>query len=169
MVDVNDVFSSVIKTQRQFKKEQERLRKEFKKKETEAEDEFFKKQESIIHHMNSLAKKMSEVKEGFYDLKPVDIVTEIQDYFGLDITTKTRKKEYIEARILASYFLKTFTRLSLNSIAEYVGVGDHTTVIHHVKTVRNHIKTEPDFYKTFLIIESRLKNKQINGDKNNSI
>lgn len=57
---------------------------------------------------------------------------------GLDeIAYKSKKSEIVEARRLAIYFLRRFTELNQLDIAHLVGCKDHTTVIHHLHTIRD--------------------------------
>jgi len=65
------------------------------------------------------------------------IINKVQDYTGVDIFQKTRKREVVEARQLAMFFSKRITRASLAAIGEMCGDKDHATVLHACKTVMN--------------------------------
>ncbi len=60
----------------------------------------------------------------------------VSDYFQLDMETlksKTRKSHIVQARQLAMYFAKKFTKASLANIGAQIGDRDHATVLHAVK------------------------------------
>lgn len=70
------------------------------------------------------------------------------DYFNLPIElmkSKTRKREIVQARQIAMYFAKQFTKSSLASIGAQCGGKDHATVLHACKTVNNLIETDKHF------------------------
>jgi len=51
--------------------------------------------------------------------------------------SKSRKREFVDARIMGSTYLYTNTILSLNKIGAECGGKDHATVLHYVKTHLN--------------------------------
>ncbi|MEY2671522.1 MAG: hypothetical protein RLZZ577_1838, partial [Bacteroidota bacterium] len=64
----------------------------------------------------------------------------VSDYFQLDLETlqsKTRKRHVVQARQLAMFFAKKFTKASLANIGSQIGDRDHATVLHACKTVDN--------------------------------
>ena len=74
----------------------------------------------------------------------------VSDYFQMDIQTlqsKTRKRHIVQARQIAMYFAKKFTKASLASIGTQIGRRDHATVLHACKTVDNLIFTDKQFRK----------------------
>ena len=74
----------------------------------------------------------------------------VSDYFQLDINTlqsKTRKRDIVQARQLAMFFAKKFTKASLASIGSQIGDRDHATVLHACKTVDNLLTTDKQFRK----------------------
>ena len=44
----------------------------------------------------------------------------VEQYYELDITTNTRKREYVEARGMYFYLSRQYTRISLSSIGKTV-------------------------------------------------
>lgn len=50
-----------------------------------------------------------------------------------EIMTDNRKKNVIKAKRLAIYMLRIHYGLTTTQIARMVNVGDHTTVVHHIK------------------------------------
>lgn len=81
----------------------------------------------------------------------MDFINEVvSDYFDLDIETlksKTRKRPIVQARQIAMYFSKKYTKESLAAIGSNMGRRDHSTVLHACKTVDNLSSTDKDFKK----------------------
>ena len=74
----------------------------------------------------------------------------VSDYFQMDVSTlqsKTRKRYIVQARQLAMFFSKKFTKASLASIGTKIGHRDHATVLHACKTVDNLAFTDKQFRK----------------------
>jgi len=74
----------------------------------------------------------------------------VSDYFQMDIQTlqsKTRRRHIVQARQLAMYFAKKYTKASLASIGSQIGKRDHATVLHACKTVDNLSFTDKQFRK----------------------
>ena len=70
------------------------------------------------------------------------------EYFKVkmeDIQSKTRKRDVVQARQLAMYFAKQYTKASLASIGKQIGKRDHATVLHACKTVKNLQETDKQF------------------------
>ena len=74
----------------------------------------------------------------------------VSDYFQMDVSTlqsKTRKRHIVQARQLAMFFAKKYTKASLASIGSQIGQRDHATVLHACKTVDNLSSTDKQFRK----------------------
>ena len=74
----------------------------------------------------------------------------VSEYFQMDVSTlqsKTRKRHIVQARQLAMFFAKKFTKASLASIGSQIGQRDHATVLHACKTVDNLSFTDKQFRK----------------------
>ena len=74
----------------------------------------------------------------------------VSDYFQMDVNTlqsKTRKRHIVQARQLAMFFAKKYTKASLASIGSQIGQRDHATVLHACKTVDNLSSTDKQFRK----------------------
>ena len=74
----------------------------------------------------------------------------VSEYFQMDVATlqsKTRRRHIVQARQLAMYFAKKFTKASLASIGNQIGKRDHATVLHACKTVDNLSFTDKQFRK----------------------
>ncbi|MGJ5642105.1 chromosomal replication initiator protein DnaA [Formosa sp. S-31] len=74
----------------------------------------------------------------------------VSDYFQMNVDTlqsKTRKRHIVQARQLAMFFAKKYTKASLASIGSQIGKRDHATVLHACKTVDNLQTTDKQFKK----------------------
>ena len=74
------------------------------------------------------------------------------DYFNLPIEaiqTKSRKREIVQARQIAMYFSKKYTKASLSTIGSEIGNKDHATVLYANRTVNN-LKDTDKIFKTLL-------------------
>ncbi len=83
----------------------------------------------------------------------------VSDYFQLDMETlqsKTRKRDVVQARQLAMFFAKKFTKSSLATIGSQIGDRDHATVLHACKTVDNLVATDKQFKKYVEDIHKKL-------------
>ncbi|MCF0206110.1 MAG: chromosomal replication initiator protein DnaA [Bacteroidales bacterium] len=82
------------------------------------------------------------------------------NYFSMSVdvlSSKTRKREIVQARQIAMYFAKVMTKNSLAIIGSAIGNKDHATVLHACKTVNNLIETDRNFKHDLEEIEKRLK------------
>src|SRR5690606_823998 len=74
----------------------------------------------------------------------------VSDYFQMDVDTlqsKTRKRHIVQARQLAMFFAKKYTKSSLASIGSQIGKRNHSTVLHACKTVDNLSTNDKQFKK----------------------
>ena len=84
----------------------------------------------------------------------------VSDYFSLPvemITSKTRKREIVQARQLTMYFAKKLTKASLATIGLHCGNKDHATVLHACRTVNNLLDTDKQFRQYVEDIEKKIK------------
>ena len=83
----------------------------------------------------------------------------VSDYFQLDLETlqsKTRKRHIVQARQLAMFFAKKYTKSSLQNIGNQIGDRDHATVLHACKTVSNLSETDKQFKIYLSDLEKKL-------------
>ena len=107
--------------------------------------------EKIISRIISITPKINTIE------KIRDIVC---DYFSLSveaISTKSRKREVVQARQIAMYLSKQHTKNSLASIGEAIGQRDHATVLHACKIVNDLMETDKNFRLNVQEIEHKLK------------
>lgn len=112
-----------------------------------AQSSFNKKEVTIDLAKQIVEKFVKNVKREI----SIDFIQKIvSEYFKLDIDTlqsKTRKRHVVQARQLAMFFAKKFTKASLANIGSQIGDRDHATVLHACKTVDNLITTDKQFKK----------------------
>ncbi|OIO99869.1 MAG: chromosomal replication initiation protein DnaA [Bacteroidetes bacterium CG2_30_33_31] len=84
----------------------------------------------------------------------------VSDYFNIPvdmINSKTRKREIVQARQIAMYFSKKYTKSSLATIGIHCGNKDHATVLHACRTVNNLIDTDKEFRVYVDELEKKIK------------
>ena len=116
----------------------------------------FNRKEYSIELAQSIIDK--SVKNNKNDLTLDHIQQIIADYFNLDIESlhsKTRKRNVVQARQLAMFFSKKYTKNSLSTIGSQIGQRDHATVLHACKTVENLIETDRAFKKYVSDLETK--------------
>ncbi len=108
-----------------------------------------------------LAKQMIDkfVKNTVHEIS-IDYIQKIVcDYFELPLEmlkSKTRKREVVQARQLAMYFSKQFTKSSLSNIGMHCGGKDHATVLHACRTVNNLMDTDKKFKAQVVDLQKRI-------------
>ena len=86
----------------------------------------------------------------------------VSEYFQLSIEelqSKTRKRHVVQARQLAMFFAKKYTKLSLANIGKSIGKRDHATVLHACKTVDNLNETDKQFRKFLSDLTTKINNR----------
>lgn len=117
----------------------------------------FNKKEVTIELAKSVVEKF--VKNVKREISIDYIQKTVSDYFQLDLETlqsKTRKRHVVQARQLAMFFAKKFTKASLANIGSQIGDRDHATVLHACKTVDNLVATDKQFKKFVEDIHKKL-------------
>jgi chromosomal replication initiator protein len=82
------------------------------------------------------------------------------DYFGIEsnkVREKTRKQEVVEARQIAMYLSKKFTKSSLKTIGLHFGGRDHSTVIHAITTIEERMSTSPKHQRILRELEQKIE------------
>ncbi|MGB4414832.1 MAG: chromosomal replication initiator protein DnaA [Paludibacter sp.] len=94
----------------------------------------------------------------------INTVEKIRDavceYFSLSvdaISTKSRKREVVQARQIAMYLSKQLTKNSLSSIGFAIGQRDHATVLHACKIVNDLMDIDKNFRSSVHEIQEKLK------------
>lgn len=107
--------------------------------------------EKVISRIVSITPKTNTVEK---------IRDAVCDYFSLSvdaISTKSRKREVVQARQIAMYLSKQLTKNSLSSIGSAIGQRDHATVLHACKIVTDLMETDKNFRSSVQEIEQKLK------------
>jgi chromosomal replication initiator protein len=121
-----------------------------------AQSSFNKKEVTIELAKSVVEKFVKNVKREI----SIDYIQKIvSDYFQLDLEmlqSKTRKRHVVQARQLAMFFAKKFTKASLANIGSQIGDRDHATVLHACKTVDNLVATDKQFKKFVEDINKKL-------------
>ncbi|MDR2474994.1 MAG: chromosomal replication initiator protein DnaA [Bacteroidales bacterium] len=82
------------------------------------------------------------------------------NHFSLDqqlFSTKSRKREIVQARQIAMYLVRKYTAFSSSKIGELLGKKDHATVLHALKTVRDLMDIDLSFRNNVNRIEEKLQ------------
>ncbi len=107
--------------------------------------------EKVISRIVNITRKVNTVE------KIRDVVCE---YFSLSvdsISTKSRKREVVQARQIAMYLSKQLTKSSLSTIGNTIGQRDHATVLHACKIVNDLMDCDKTFRTSVKEIEEKLK------------
>ncbi len=81
------------------------------------------------------------------------------DFFGqpLDrIRGKARYRSVVMPRQIIMFLLRRYTKLSYKDIGRLYN-RDHTTAIHSMATVLNHMEMEPEFRKEIVYLEAQIQ------------
>jgi hypothetical protein len=90
-------------------------------------------------------------------MKNKEIIAKVSKEFGIDITKRTRKREYLYARAVYFKLAQDIFRRSLTSIGKDIGL-DHATVLHSINNVFPTIQMfEPGVVKTYNKLYDRIK------------
>ncbi|MFO7978128.1 MAG: chromosomal replication initiator protein DnaA [Bacteroidales bacterium] len=107
----------------------------------------------------------AKVIEKFVKKTPREITVEyiqhlVCDYLNISLEKlhqNTRKREIVQARQLAMFFSKNYTKSSLAAIGTKCGNKDHATVLHACKTIKNLKDTDKGFKKCVDDIDNLIK------------
>lgn len=83
---------------------------------------------------------VAKIKSNTLIIEPYFIVDLVQRKLGVEVSMKSRKREVVEARQVAVYLLHKYSRLSLERIAQYVNVADHSGVIYHLNKITGYLE-----------------------------
>lgn len=122
-----------------------------------AEALFNKKEITLELAKKSVDKIVKNIKKEI----TIDYIQEmVSEYFQIsleELQSKTRKRHVVQARQLAMFFAKKYTKSSLANIGDQIGKRDHATVLHACKTVDNLNETDKQFKKYFADLTKRIK------------
>ena len=109
-----------------------------------------------------LAKKVVKnlIKTPEKELSIGDIQKMVCTFFNIEyekLQSKTRTADVVNARQIAMYLAKKFTKCSLKTIGDHFGKRDHTTVIHSVQKVEDYMKTDEKYRDDFMEIQHKVQ------------
>ncbi|GHT20114.1 chromosomal replication initiator protein DnaA [Bacteroidia bacterium] len=109
--------------------------------------------EKIVSRIASTAPRITTVEQ---------IRDTVCNYYSLSveaISTKSRKREVVQARQIAMYLAKQMTQNSLSAIGSAIGKRDHATVLHACRMVSEQMEIDKHFKVEVQEIEGMLKKK----------
>ena len=93
------------------------------------------------------------------DEKAAAIIKEVSDFFKVPIPimkSACRKREFVQARQIAMYFIREKTSLSQFRVGLGFGGRDHSTVIHACQTVNDLIDSDKKYRQNVLDIRNKI-------------
>mgnify|MGYP000026362171 FL=1 len=98
--------------------------------------------------------------DGHYGLKSEDYILDIVcrhfDVTKIEITSASRKRNFVLPRHVVCHFIKKYTLMSLKDIGWFMGGRDHSTIIHSITAIDNLINTDKAFAIEYKLIEDKL-------------
>lgn len=99
------------------------------------------------------------IKNNSRELSIADIQKMVCTYYNIpydDLMSKKRHREIVQARQIAMYFAKKFTKSSLKTIGSHFSGKDHTTVIHSCSTVSDLMDTDDQYKEKLLELQQKI-------------
>ena len=94
-------------------------------------------------------------QETNYDNAPAMVKAIVEDYYKLDITTKSRQNQYIESRAVYYYILREKFKYTLGAIAKIMN-KNHATILHFTKQFDSWINHDRMLRYDYSEIEARI-------------
>ena len=73
------------------------------------------------------------------------------------LQSNSRKREVVQARQIAMFLSRKYTKVSLSSIGEQIGNRDHATVLYACKAIQNLVEVDKEVHRSVEAIEASLK------------
>ena len=89
-----------------------------------------------------------------------DIQDAVCSHFNVspsDVTGKSRKREFVQARQVIMYMAQKHTRMPASRIGKLIGGRDHSTVLHSCTQVEQRLKLDENFLNELKSIENQFK------------
>ncbi len=123
---------------------------------------------SIVYNSNidmRLAERVIKraVKVDNRPLTVDDILEKVCAHYNVTqaaVMSRSRKREFVEARQLSMYFAQKYTKMPASRIGLLVGNRDHSTVIHSCNAIAQRLKVDKAFGEEVNGIEDSFKLKQ---------
>ena len=105
---------------------------------------------SIVYNSNidlRLAERVIKraVKVDDHPLTIDDILEKVCGHFRVEqrhVFSKSRKREYVQARQVSMYLAQKYTKMPAGRIGQLIGNRDHSTVIHSCNTIEKRLKID---------------------------
>lgn len=86
----------------------------------------------------------------------LEVVSKVTEIKVTDIVSKSRVRETVDARQMAIYLMRHHNpNMSLKSIANKVGLTNHTTVLHSIEAVNNRQFSDKHFDKVLHLLKDK--------------
>ena len=120
---------------------------------------------SIVYNSNidlRLAERIIKraVKIDDHPLTIDDILEKVCGHFRVEqrhVFSKSRKREYVQARQVSMYLAQKYTKMPAGRIGQLIGNRDHSTVIHSCNTIEKRLKIDKAFSAELSSIENSFK------------
>lgn len=107
---------------------------------------------------------MKELENIISPDKPKEITAQlilevVSEHFGISvdqIMSKSRSSDVAKPRQITMYLCKQLTDLPLDSIGQFLGGRDHSTVIHGIKKVADEVTSDKNFKQTLDTIKNKI-------------
>jgi chromosomal replication initiator protein len=100
------------------------------------------------------------VKVDDHPLTIDDILEKVCGHFRVEqrhVFSKSRKREYVQARQVSMYLAQKYTKMPAGRIGQLIGNRDHSTVIHSCNTIEKRLKIDKAFSAELSSIENSFK------------
>ena len=100
------------------------------------------------------------VKVDDHPLTMDDILEKVCGHFRVEqrhVFSKSRKREYVQARQVSMYLAQKYTKMPAGRIGQLIGNRDHSTVIHSCNTIEKRLKVDKAFSAELSSIENSFK------------
>jgi chromosomal replication initiator protein len=100
------------------------------------------------------------VKVDDHPLTIDDILEKVCGHFRVEqrhVFSKSRKREYVQARQVSMYLAQKYTKMPAVRIGQLIGNRDHSTVIHSCNTIEKRLKVDKAFSAELSSIENSFK------------
>tara|TARA_R110000803_G_scaffold33964_1_gene74288 strand:- start:263 stop:748 length:486 start_codon:yes stop_codon:yes gene_type:complete len=93
----------------------------------------------------------------------------VENYFKIDIATKTRVRQYVEARAIYYKLLRDNTRMSLATIGKTMN-RDHATALHSIRKIEDWLEYDRQLKQDYKTLNSRVQHAiKLNPDLFNDV
>lgn len=92
-----------------------------------------------------------------------DILDKVCEHYNVtqaQVSSKSRKRDYVVARQVSMYLAQKYTKMPASRIGKLVGNRDHSTVIHSCSQVERRLQVDHAFQAEIISIENSFKLKE---------